>query len=127
MTKDEFKKLYEIHKREWESLALTGNSSEPESMEKFDSYCVACEIESRVCLLSDEDISGECCCFCPVAQWRNPGERDCLCTENKDSYYRNWLKSTTVEENKFWAKKISELKFKWMDVYEKIDVRDLID
>ena len=142
MTKQEFEILHEICKKEWLTLAKTGESSHTFLVQPFHAGCPACEIPKSVI----HSYTGRCI-YCPVDVWR---EADTLVACNDfPSPFANWIEvggdlelaqeeerdeevlSDYREALRGFAQEIADLKWSWLPEYEQTQltqkVKDAIE
>jgi len=143
MTKDEFEILHEICRKEWLTLAKTGESYHTFLVQSFYAGCPACEISKSVI----QSYTGRCI-YCPVDVWRK-ADTDTSCM-GFSSPYANWLEvggylelaqeeeerdeeaiSDYREALRGFAQEIADLKWSWMKEYEQTQltqkVKDAIE
>lgn len=142
MTKQEFETLHEICRKEWLTLARTGESHHTLLVMPFYCGCPACEISKLVL----QSYTGRCI-YCPVDVWRKDGKP--VACNDFPSPYASWIEvggelELAQEEDRDeetlldfrealrgFAQEIADLKWSWLPEYEQTQltqkVKDAIE
>lgn len=116
MTRADFNKLHESHKRLWGFLAYTGVKWKPNWSFIYDYGCPACEADG-----------GFNCGMCPIDKWRRIAN-DCFrapCIRS-NSLYAHWLAADDKKQRKIIAKQIQELEWSWNPIYATVELKKSI-
>jgi len=127
MTKQEFKALETVCKKNWRALAKSGDNRKPDDLNRYYLFCPACDVAYNVRLrqnLPHEQI----CLFCPIVVWRDGARKQekmhkdqfAMCEFGKFPYYRDWNKADSTQARRFAAAKIAKMRWEWIPEYENI-------
>lgn len=131
-TREEIEEMEAICKREWRYLAETGDRYKSEDLYLFLTACPACHIAAKAANISEEYTKR--CIYCPIDRWRASlsnleDEYKAACMGDNEPY-RVWYEACKnieeVEERKEAAAIICELEWSYLDVYEQIDLTEVL-